>query len=359
VPPACESAPKGPFDGVFRSAGPPHISIDPNGNLTSKTEGNDTWTYEWDAENQLTRVLKNGVEQARYAYDPIGRRVERVAGGNTTGWTYDGVNVVRQITGSTTAKYIHGPATDEPLAQEDGAGALTYFHTDALGSVIRTTGSAGAVLTTRQYDALGKLELDATSGYAFTGREWDSAVGLYYYRARYYDPKIGRFVSEDPIGFKGGGPNFYSYVRNNPVNATDPTGLAECCTDCPSQEWYLDGGLTFGIGAGLGYSASFGNLVCKQRPWVRRPVIVRCTMAGPFVNAGVGGDFQLPWPSNPSISGICRLNPTGPPVPMRSWYFGLGGFSASKGSNPSTWNFAASLGPSAGVAHQTCYVYPD
>ena len=56
----------------FWAADPLKIPIDPNGNLTAKTEGTDTWSYEWNAQNQLTRVLKNGVEQARFAYDPQG-----------------------------------------------------------------------------------------------------------------------------------------------------------------------------------------------------------------------------------------------------------------------------------------------
>jgi RHS repeat-associated protein len=59
---------------------------------------------------------------------------------------------------------------------------------------------------------------------AFTGREWDPETGLYYYRARYYDPSIGRFLSEDPIGLEGG-VNYFRYVGNNPVTATDPDGL--------------------------------------------------------------------------------------------------------------------------------------
>jgi len=61
--------------------------------------------------------------------------------------------------------------------------------------------------------------------YGYTGREWDKELGLYYYRARYYDPKGGRFISKDPIGFAGGDVNLYRYVSNNPVNATDPSGL--------------------------------------------------------------------------------------------------------------------------------------
>ena len=74
-------------------------------------------------------------------------------------------------------------------------------------------------------DAWGNLESGASEpGFSFTGREWDPEIGLYYYRARYYDPKVGRFIGEDPIGF-GGGNNFYGYVNANPTNSRDPLGL--------------------------------------------------------------------------------------------------------------------------------------
>src|SRR5262249_57332646 len=78
----------------------------------------------------------------------------------------------------------------------------------------------------RRYDAWGSLESGATvGGPAFTGHEWDPESGLSYYRARYYDPKLGRFLSEDPIGFEGGDANFYAYVFNNPTTWIDPSGL--------------------------------------------------------------------------------------------------------------------------------------
>lgn len=95
-------------------------TYDPNGNLTSKTEGPDNWVYTWNAENQLTKVEKNGGEQARFAYDPLGRRVEKVAGGVTTSYTYHGENILREVRGGTTLKYVHGPGIDEPLAAYDG-----------------------------------------------------------------------------------------------------------------------------------------------------------------------------------------------------------------------------------------------
>ena len=158
---------------------------------------------EWNAENQLTRVTKNSVEQARFKYDPHGRRVEKVAGGVTTTWAYDSEDILRQIAGATTLKYIHGLGVDEPLATDDGS-ALSYFHADALGSAVRTTNSAGSVGFTRQYDAWGSLQAGmASGGYAFTGREWEPDTGLSYYRARYYDSRVARFISEDPLGFRG------------------------------------------------------------------------------------------------------------------------------------------------------------
>jgi RHS repeat-associated protein len=179
-------------------------TYDLDGNLTQQIEGPDTWTYEWNAENELKRVLKNSVEQARFAYDSKGRRVEKVAGGVTTKWTYDDEQILREVRGATTLKYVHGAGVDEPLAADDGS-ALSYFHADGLGSIAKITNAAGASTLSRRYDAWGNLELGSTTGsYAFTGREHDPESNLGYYRARYYDPRAGRFISEDPIRFLGG-----------------------------------------------------------------------------------------------------------------------------------------------------------
>jgi RHS repeat-associated protein len=178
---------------------------------------------EWNPENQLTRVTKNAIEQARFKYDPIGRRVEKVASGLTTTYAYDDADILRQ-SGATTLKYVHGPGVDESLASDDGS-SLSYLHADLLGTVVKTTSASGAVTLTRQYDAWGNLQAGATtSGYAFTGREWDPEAGLDYNRARYYDPRSGRFIGEDPIGFAGGDVNLYRYAGGNPVNLRDPSG---------------------------------------------------------------------------------------------------------------------------------------
>jgi RHS repeat-associated protein len=209
---------------VWRGADPPGAAIDPNGNLASKVEGADTWTYEWNAEDELTRVLENSIEQARFSYDPVGRRVEKVAGGVTSSYTYDGQDMLREVRGGTALKYVQGSGIDEHLAVDDG-GALSYFHADGLESIVKVTNAAGAVTLTRHYDAWGSHESVGNGpGYAYTGREWDPEIDLYYYRARYYDAVAGRFISEDPSGLDDD-VDLYAYVGNDPTNYVDPTGL--------------------------------------------------------------------------------------------------------------------------------------
>jgi RHS repeat-associated protein len=100
--------------------------------------------------------------------------------------------------------------------------------TDKLGSVRENTDGNGNVLDSITYDTYGNIlaETHPTSGdrFKYTSREWDSEIGQYFYRARYYGPTIGRFINEDPIGFKGGDSNLFRYVKNSPVNVFDPRG---------------------------------------------------------------------------------------------------------------------------------------
>jgi RHS repeat-associated protein len=207
------------------SVGAAQFTYDLNGNLATSSAPGDSRTYEWDAENRLKRVVRNGAELARFAYDPLGRRIEKTAAGVTQRFVYDGEDIVLGTTGMLPWLFHHGPGIDEVLAKEYVGGATYFTHADGLGSLVKSTDASGAVVFTRRYDAFGNLELGAQAGeFAFTGREWDPETGLYYYRARYYDPKIGRLISEDPIGFSAD-VNFYAYVFNNPVNWVDPLGL--------------------------------------------------------------------------------------------------------------------------------------
>jgi len=111
----------------------------------------------------------------------------------------------------------------------------SYFEADGLGSVTSLSSTAGALANTYTYDSFGNTTNSTgsiTNPFRYTGREFDSETGLYYYRARYYDPTSGRFLSEDPIHFIGG-VNFYRYVRNKPPNFRDALGL--CPDTCRTE----------------------------------------------------------------------------------------------------------------------------
>ncbi|MBP1762713.1 MAG: repeat protein [Firmicutes bacterium] len=127
--------------------------------------------------------------------------------------------------GTLKARYTHGPGIDEPLAVQKGTKNY-YYHADGLGSIVALSNSSAKAVQLYRYDAFGRMTQSGSvvQPYTYTAREYDTETALYYYRARYYDPKAGRFITRDPIGFKGG-INQYAYVRNNPVNGTDPTGL--------------------------------------------------------------------------------------------------------------------------------------
>jgi RHS repeat-associated protein len=127
-------------------------------------------------------------------------------------------------TGNITAKYTHGPNIDEPLAVQQRTNTY-YYHADGLGSITALSNSSGNIVQTYSYDSFGNMTATGNirQPYAFTGREYDAETSMYFYRARYYDPKVGRFVTKDPIGFAGG-INVYAYVENNPVRFKDPKG---------------------------------------------------------------------------------------------------------------------------------------
>jgi len=236
---------------------------DAAGNLQTKAEGSDNWAYEWDAENRLTRVTKNSAETARFAYDAFGRRI-RKSSATTKAFLYDGADVIREVDSAATTTYVRSLGIDDPLAVDTGSG-LTFLHKDALGSITTTSSSAGTVSAARQYDSYGNLQLGSTSsGIAFTGREWDAEIGLYYYRARYYDPKVGRFLSEDPLRFDGGDVNLYAYVRNNPVLFTDPTG--EIIQVCNREAKGMPGNHTYLYDPATGRNCGRGSNSGKETP---------------------------------------------------------------------------------------------
>jgi RHS repeat-associated protein len=196
-------------------------TYDANGSLTS----DGTRTYEWDGANRLVKVKEGMTELASFVYDGQGRRAQKTAGGITRTYIYDGEDILEErLSSGPVYRYVHGPGIDQPFARVSGGAVVAYYLADHLGSIVQETDSAGVVSLTREYDPYGNLiQGTSTGGYAYTAREWDPEVNLYYYRARYYDPKVGRFLSEDPIGLRDG-PNKYAYVRSSPTGYVDPGG---------------------------------------------------------------------------------------------------------------------------------------
>jgi RHS repeat-associated protein len=127
--------------------------------------------------------------------------------------------------GETQSTYTNGPGIDNKLGQvRDGEHG--YYFQDHLGNTVGLTDPSGYDPTTTSYDAYGRPSSGIQTRFTYTGREPDSDTGLMYYRARWYDPTLGRFISEDPIGFAGG-KNWYQYAHNNPVAHSDPSGMRD------------------------------------------------------------------------------------------------------------------------------------
>jgi RHS repeat-associated protein len=248
---------------------------DQQGNETKRTN-NATGAirnYIYDFENRLAEVLDTTAsgtqtQDVKYIYDPLGRRVAMSTSGAvgsqaTTTWTvYDGDNPYADYNSNAatapTSRYLYGPAVDMILARDDaGSNTVTWYLSDALGSVrtlAQIVGSAVNVIDRIDYDAYGNITAESalTAGdrFKYTGGQFDSATGLYYDRARYYNPLTGTFLGPDPAGFAAGDPNLNRYTGNDPTNYTDPSGFARQDRGSAGVEsgmqnlLYMDGSVT-------------------------------------------------------------------------------------------------------------------
>jgi RHS repeat-associated protein len=189
--------------------------------------------FTWDYRNRLAGVNDSTGGATTYAYDGMNRRISKSVGGTMTRFVYDRDNVLLEFTGSAvpSVRYLHGTMVDQVLAQEKG-GQTSWMLADQLGSVRDLVSNdlvsnAGTVVGHFTYDLFGQV-VSATgavdSRYKYTGRELDGETGLYYYRARYYDSRVGKFIGQDPIQFRAGDSNLYRYVGNSPLNEIDPSG---------------------------------------------------------------------------------------------------------------------------------------
>ncbi|MEE3717618.1 RHS repeat-associated core domain-containing protein [Tumidithrix elongata RA019] len=301
---------------------------DDEGNRTQRTNiaTGEVTSYTWDYRNRLTGVdtkTSGGVltRSVAFKYDIFDRRIAKTvdldgAGAGaavTERYVYDRDHIMLVFVGANLKeRYLYGANLDQVLAVE-ASSQVNWTLSDYLGTVRDLVSSAGVVQKHIKYDSFGNVTAQSAptvkSRFGFTGREFDSETGLYYYRSRYYDSAVGRFISEDRIGFAGGDANLYRYVGNSATNGTDPFGL---------QTYVLQLGTTLGKAAGtvatgaelsvlapvlafagvlLGFPSAAGEGSDKVRPL---PVSGFTNTAG----AGFGGGlltFPDPQESRPTI----------------------------------------------------------
>lgn len=211
---------------------------DNEGNLIKKTNlaTNARTEYVYDHRNRLINVqdfddVGNPLTESQFTYDFLDHRIKVDTPTEHLRSVYVGPSawVDFDENGNVVARYLHGTDIDEPWARFRPGEGTAWYLADRMGTIRDLTDASGAVQDHIEYDAFGAIrtETDPSFGdrFKFTGREFDASTGLYYYRARYLDPKTGRFISEDPLGFLAGDANLQRYVGNGPTNAMDPTGL--------------------------------------------------------------------------------------------------------------------------------------
>jgi RHS repeat-associated protein len=217
-------------------------AYDMAGNVTNinYNAGEQTVALSWNSQYELTAVHTNGALAESYAYDALGRRVRTSTCSVTNFHLYEGIHCTADLdaTGAVVRAYVYGPGIDNLLAMTTYSATETntyYYLTDHLGSVIAITDGQGDVVEQYRYDAWGRVTVFDQVGtpltesaignrYTFQGREYSWPTGFHYFRARWYDPVTGRWLSNDPIGISGG-LNQYVAFDNAPVMYSDPLAM--------------------------------------------------------------------------------------------------------------------------------------
>jgi RHS repeat-associated protein len=258
--PSAVSATSYNADNQLTTWGSASLTYDANGNLTS----DGTNTYTWNARNKLASMNSGAFS---FQYDTYGRRVAKTVSGNTTNYLYDRDNIAQELSGgSVLSNWLTG-GTDEIFIGTDSTGQANFLR-DGLGSTVALANSSGGNIVTYAYEPFGNTTTtsgSSTNEFQYAGRENDGN-GLFFNRGRYYDPVFQRFVSEDPIGWRGG-TNLFAYVKNSPTNFTDPTGHESSVYCGLIDSIFIFADVTFGLAYGElnGAKKLVGQLSFKVR----------------------------------------------------------------------------------------------
>jgi RHS repeat-associated protein len=235
-------------EGEYESA---FYRFDCAGNLICRHDQRGALHLRWDANQRLIESRLNDVPTC-YRYDPLGRRIEKRTSDRLTKFAWDGDILASDWTedlakpgagnGGMVRGWVHYPETFEPLAMLCGAGgpeAILHYHNDPNGCPTRLTSSTGEVQWAASYTAWGQIARRhvgcVDNPIRLQGQYEDSETGLYYNRQRNYDPRIGGFVSTDPIGVAGG-INLYQYAPNA-TTWIDPLGLSCVKWNAQARRW--------------------------------------------------------------------------------------------------------------------------
>lgn len=211
------------------------FQYDARGALVSRSKGQTPTKYEHDVLGRLTAVRQGDQLIAEYGYDTRGRRTWKRVGGKLTRYLYDGLQVLAELDeqGNVLRWWTHGPELDRPIGFHAGE-ASRYLTSDLVSSIVAVTDAQGQITSRWDYEPFGANRTGAQLAQAgelplcgFAGGVYDAETGLYYFRSRYYDPRLGRFLTPDPELGRLTNPaslHRYQYAYNNPLRYSDPTG---------------------------------------------------------------------------------------------------------------------------------------